>query len=328
MTLFIVIVVLLFGSVIFFALRPLWKTHRKLTAGLALISAVLMLGLYAQFGTTGAINFKPPTEQQSIDQALIALEKHVQEQPQDLEALMLLARSNMQLGQYSKAQENFAAANKLQPNNSNLMVDYAESLFRGTPPDQINAQAKTLIDQALVVEPTNQRALFFKGVLLMQAKQPEQAAIVWEHLLPQLDNNTAIALLPQINLARQQAGLPAIGLPESQAIELVIDLAPELKMQTPPGSTLFVVAKMLDGAGPPIAAKRIDITQFPITVSLSDADSIMPTAKLFSQQRFMLSARISASGTAQSSSQDWHSEALVVESNAKQPLQLIIRRNP
>lgn len=328
MSIFIAIAIILLAATLFFALLPIWKANRKLALSIFIFSSILIVALYVQFGKPSAINYTPPTEQQTIDQALVDLENHIKQQPDDLEALVLMARSNMQMGEYAKAQKNFAAANKLQPNNSNLMIDYAESLFRGTPPDQINAQAKSLIDQALVIEPTNQRALFFQGVLLMQAKQPEQAATVWEKLLPQLDESTANALLPQINLARQQVGKPAIGLPEQKQLSVVIELAPELKMQTPPGSTLFVAAKMLDGAGPPIAAKRIEISQFPITVSLSDADSIMPTAKLFSQPSFKLSARISASGTAQSSTQDWQSDALEVQSDSKQPIHLIIRRKP
>ena len=76
-------------------------------------------------------------------------------------------------------------------------------------------------------------------------------------------------------------GKPEIGLPEKKAIQVVIALSAELQSQALPGQTLFVFAKTLDSAGPPIAAKRIDVTQFPLTISLSDADSIMPTATLF-----------------------------------------------
>lgn len=328
MSVFITIASVLLGAILFFALWPIWQAKRKLAASLFIVSSILVVGLYVQLGNPSAINYTPPTEQQTIDQALADLETHIKQQPNDIEALVLLARSNMQLGQFAKAQKNFAAAIKIQPDNSNLMIDYAESLFRGTPPDQLNPDAKQWIEKALVLEPNNQRALFFQGILFMQAKQPEQAANVWEKLLPQLDESTATALLPQINLARQQVGKPEIGMPQKKAIQVVIELSPELQSQALPGQTLFVFAKTLDSAGPPIAAKRIDVTQFPLTISLSDADSIMPTATLFSQTEFLLSARLSASGSAQSSAQDWQSEAINVKSNTTQPIRLIINKKP
>ena len=324
MSVFIAIAVVLLCAILFFALKPIWQTKRKLAASLFIFSSILVAVLYVQLGSPNAINYTPPTEQQTIDQALVDLEAHIKQQPNDIEALVLLARSNMQLGQFAKAQQNFAAAIKIQPDNSNLMIDYAESLFRGTPPDQLNPDAKQWIEKALVLEPNNQRALFFQGILFMQAKQPEQAATVWEKLLPQLDESTATALLPQINLARQQVGKPEISMPVKKSIQVVIELSPELQSQALPGQTLSVFAKTLNGAGPPIAAKRIAITQFPITLALSDADSIMPTATLFSQTEFLLSARISASGNAQSSPQDWQSDTIKVQSNTTKPIRLII----
>jgi cytochrome c-type biogenesis protein CcmH len=325
---FIVIAIVLLCTLLFYALFPIWKTYRKLAASLFIVSSLLVAVLYHQLGNSNAINYTPPTEQQTIDQALIDLENHIKQQPNDIEALVLLARSNMQMGEYAKAQENFAAAIKIQPDNSNLLVDYAESFFRATPPDQASPDAKQWIEKALLLEPNNQRALFFQGVLFMQAQQPAQAAAVWEKLLPQVDDSTANALLPQINLARAQAGLADIALPEKKAIQITIELSPELQSQALPGQTLFVFAKTLDGTGPPIAAKRIEITSFPITISLSDSDSIMPTATLFSQAEFILSARISASGNAQSTEQDWQSSTIKVQSNTKQAVRLMIDNKP
>lgn len=328
MSVFIVIAIILLSALLFFGLYPIWQANRKLAISLMFGSSILVVSLYVLLGKPNAIDYVPPTEQQTIDQALVELEEHIKQQPNDIEALVLLARSNMQMGEYVKAQKNFAAAIKIQADNSNLLVDYAESFFRATPPDQVSPDAKLWIEKALALEPNNQRALFFQGVLLMQAKQPAQAAQVWEKLLPQLDEATAKALLPQINLARAQVGLAEITLPEQKSIQVVVDLSPELQAQALPGQTLFVFAKTLDGAGPPIAAKRIEITSFPITVSLSDADSIMPTATLFSQAEFNLSARISASGNAQSSTQDWQSAVVKVQSNDTQDIRLIIDNKP
>lgn len=314
--------------VLFFALRPLWQAERALALSLAAICVLALAGLYYQFGRPEAIGYVAPSQEQEISNALNELEALVKEQPQNSEARILLAQSMMQLGRFEDAQKYFAQAQKLQPENANLMVDYAESLFRATNPDQLNPQAKHWIDEALKLEPANQRALFFKGVLLIQAKQPAQAAAVWESLLPSLDESTAQALLPQINQARAQAGLPEIAAAPVKTLQLIIDLDPSLKAQAAPGTVLFVSAKDPSNAGPPLAAKRIEISQFPLRVSLSASDSIMPTAKLFSQKEFLVSARISASGSVQASSEDWSSEPVLVQSDKLDVVTLLLQRQP
>ncbi len=328
MTAFIAIAVAFVCAVLFFALRPLWQTSRAFALGLSGLCVVVLAGMYYHFGTPQAINYQAPSQEQEVSTALAELEALVKQQPQNSEARLLLAQSLMQLGRFESAQIYFAQAQKLQPSNANLMVDYAESLFRATKPDQLNPQASVWIDNALRIDPSNQRALFFKGILLLQAKQPAQAAAVWEQLLPNLDESTAQALLPQINQARQQAGLPELALAPVKSLQVLIDLEPSLKAQTPPGSILFVTAKDPSQAGPPLAAKRIELSQFPMRVSLSASDSIMPTAKLFSQKTFLVSARIAASGSVQASSEDWLSEPVLVQSDKLEAITLLLHRQP
>jgi cytochrome c-type biogenesis protein CcmH len=325
---FIVLAIVLVCLMVFFALRPLWCDARLFAAGIALLGVLLVGGLYYQFGRIDAIGYQPPSQEQEVANALSELEQLARQQPDNIEARVLLAKSMMQLGRFDAAQRYYSEALKLQPDNANLMVDYAESLFRAGKPDQPNAEAPQWIDKALVIDPQNQRALFFKGILLMQANQPAQAAAVWEQLLPQLDDSTAQALLPQINQARRQASLPELAVAPVKSLQLVIDIDPALKAQTPPGGVLFVSAKDPSRPGPPIAAKRIAVSGFPLTVTLSAADSIMPTAKLFSQAQFSVSARISASGSVTAGKDDWLSAPVLVQSDKLEPVTLILHRQP
>jgi cytochrome c-type biogenesis protein CcmH len=325
---FIVLAIVLVCLTLVFALRPLWRDARPLAAGTALFGVLLVGGLYHQFGRIDAIGYQPPSQEDEISSALSALEQLASQQPDNIEARVLLAKSMMQLGRFDTAQKYYSEALGLQPDNANLMVDYAESLFRAGKPDQPNAEAGQWIDKALVIDPLNQRALFFKGILLMQTNAPGEAAAVWERLLPQLDDSTAQALVPQINQARQQAGLPELALAPVKSLQVVIDIDPAIKAQAAPGSVLFVSAKDPSRPGPPIAAKRIAVSAFPMTVSLSAADSIMPTAKLFGQAQFSVSARISASGSVAAGKDDWLSEPVLVQSDKLEPVTLILHRQP
>jgi cytochrome c-type biogenesis protein CcmH len=329
MIVFILTSVLLVVVMLALALKPLWRAQRGLAGTLLLTGSLAAGALYWQFGRPEAIDYSAPqAAEQTVEQALAELAAVVSEQPENLEARVLLARSYLQTGQYPAAQTHFAEALKQAPDNAGLMVDYAESIFRAGKPDVPDARAREWIDKALVIEPDNQRARFFSGILLLQAGNPAEAAATWESLLPRVDAATAQALLPQINRARAEAGLSAMAMPVSRAISITIALDPALADQTPPGSVLFVFAKSTDGSGPPLAAKRIPLTAFPIQLQLSDADSIMPTATLFSQPAFVLQARISASGTAEASAGDWQSTPVTLQSDKLNPVTLILRRNP
>jgi cytochrome c-type biogenesis protein CcmH len=60
------------------------------------------------------------------------------------------------------------------------------------------------------------------------------------------------------------------------AVKITIDLAAAAKAHISTGATLFVFARA-DGvtSGPPIAAKRLPASEFPMTVELTSADSMM-----------------------------------------------------
>lgn len=328
MSVFIIVSALLALVLLAWALRPLWSQHRTLALALMVLSMGLTAGLYLQLGKPEAIGYVAPAPETDIDNALTELQGIVMAQPENLEARVLLARSFLQLGRYPEAQVHLAEALKQEPGNAGLMVDYAESLFRAGKPDQPNPLAKQWIDKAVAIEPGNQRAVFFKGILLLQEGKPGDAAKIWESLLPQLDASTAQALLPQINQARAQTGQPPIQAPAMMSVAVTVDIDPVLRGNIPESAVLFVFAKSVDGAGPPVAAKRISAPAFPLQVSLSDTDSVMPTAKLSSQPRFIVSAKLSADGTANATAGDWQTEAVTVQSDKLAPVTLTLRPNP
>jgi hypothetical protein len=105
-----------------------------------------------------------------------------------------------------------------------------------------------------------------------------------------------------ITLARAQAQAPAPAAappgrrPERGAfISGTIDLAPGAR--TPPGGVLFVIGRAGSGeTGPPLAAKRIDATRFPVPYTLSAGDAMSPDA-VFSGP-VSVTARLDADGNA------------------------------
>ena len=121
MTLFILMSLLLVVVLLALALKPLWTQQRRLAGILLLGSALTIGGLYWLLGRPEAIGYKAPqAAEQTIEQALAELETVVREQPMNLEARVLLARSYLQTGKPEAAQPYFAEALKLAPDNGEL----------------------------------------------------------------------------------------------------------------------------------------------------------------------------------------------------------------
>jgi tetratricopeptide (TPR) repeat protein len=62
---------------------------------------------------------------------------------------------------------------------------------------------------------------------------------------------------------------------DGRGVSGVIDIDPSLKGKVPPGTTIFVFVREADfGAGPPIAAKRLTVDQFPLPFEITGADAM------------------------------------------------------
>ena len=105
-----------------------------------------------------------------------------------------------------------------------------------------------------------------------------------------------------------------------------VSLDPALAMRYPDGASVFVIARRPGGPPMPVAVEKLQPTGFPLTVTLTDADSLMPTARLSDLPQVELLARVSASGDATPQAGDFESAPVVVENGAEVSAALMIDR--
>ncbi len=337
MGLFAAIAALLTLVVLGVVLWPLWRPSRGLFIGAVLALGVGAMALYRMLGTPEAIDAAPqlagaPTD---LNQAVKQLEEALARNPNEIDGWRLLGRSYLSLERYTDARAAFDRALKLAPSDPDVMVEAAQARLYADPRKQLDAQGVALLQGALQVQPEHQRARWFLGVAQRQQGKPAEAARTWEPLLAQVQGNTAATLRTQINEARREAGLPPLAEPAPAAAPAVaadallrvrIDIAPELKARLTGQETLFVFARQADGPPMPVAAKRLPVDAFPITVGLSDADSPMPTLKLSQVPKVQLAARVSRAGDVMAQSGDLEAAAIPADLNAKQEYTLRIER--
>ncbi|GAB2492985.1 tetratricopeptide repeat protein [Arenimonas alkanexedens] len=315
MTSFLIGAALLVALALVFVLPPLWRTARGSALVLLLAFPVLTGGLYWRLGEPAAldpINVETPT---TLEGAIAQLERRLADEPGNVEGWVLLGRSRMSQQRWGDARDAFAKAYAILPTEPDLMVEYADAQMRAAPDGRFPDSATALLEQVVASVPTHQRGLFFLGAQRLQSGQPAEAAEIWGRLLPLLDPQTALALRPQFEQARAMAGMPPLEdapIAAGPTITVSLALAPDLVGRVGQGDILYVFARTADGAGLPVAVKRLPAGEFPITLTLSDADGLMPAQKLSMQTQVLVVARISKSGDAAAAPGDLEASAVSV----------------
>ena len=306
-----------------FVLPTLWTTARRSAITMLLAFPLGAAGLYALFGTPDALDPAQREAPETIEAAIFQLEQRLQREPDNLEAWVLLGRTRKNQGReadnlgdlptatrhYMEAVQAIRRARDLAPEEIDLQVEMAEALLLADVDRRFGPEATGLLDLALARVPNHERALWLRGVAAVQAGDAATAVARWETLLPMIQDASADDLRAQIASARASAGMPPMapelaGTPSADlapgtagTITIQIDADPAMIAALPPQAVLFVTAYNADAAGPPVAVKRLQGVTLPLTVTLSDADHVMPTAKLSATARVRVSARFARSGT-------------------------------
>lgn len=319
MSLFVLGSIVLVAMALAFVVAPLWRVARGVAVAAAVATVLVGGGFYAMVGSPTAL--QPPGAVQapaSLDEEIDALATHLQANPDELEGWMLLGRSRKSQERFDDALAAFEQAWRLAPDDADVLVEYAEAQVLASPSRRVEGEPLAMIEAALERNPTQQRALLLLGIHHQQEGRPAEAAQTWERLLALLQPEAATGLLARINDARAEAGLsplsdePAPLVHEGTRVTVRIEMNPLLRDRPIGGATLFVIARQVDGPNMPVAVHRQPITGFPVEVTLSDANAMLPSLKLSDLGAVRLDARISLSGDAAPVAGDLEAESLVI----------------
>lgn len=337
MGLFVAIAVLLALAVFGAVLRPLWRESRALVAGGFVALGLATFALYRLMGTPAAVDqVTTDAIPASLGEAITQLQAELEHNPNQPQGWMLLGKSLAAEGRLVESSDAFAHAVKLLPDDPNLLVEAAQARLYASSQRKLDAQAIAWVRHALSVQPGHQRATWLLGVAQRQDGQPAQAAKTWEPLLAQVDTSTAATLRQQIDAARADAGLPP--LPAAikpvgeasggNALTVKVALDPDFaaRVRLRGETTVFVIARLPGGPPMPVAVEKHSLQELPLTLTLDDGDSPMPTQKLSALKEVELVARLSASGEPMRQDGDLESKPVRVTLPAAAPVELILGR--
>ncbi|MCW0376595.1 tetratricopeptide repeat protein [Xanthomonas sacchari] len=319
----------------------LWPLRGGGRNGAVLAVAILSLGvataaLYALVGTPRALQAQNREAPRTLEDGVKQLQAALAKDPNRADGWALLGRSQMSLGHNAEAAAAFARAVRLAPEQAPLLIEAAEARAMANPQRQFDDQALAWLQHALQLAPGSERGAWFLGIAQRQRGQDAAAAATWEALLPRVDAATAAALRPQIDAARSAAGLPALPAagataqpdkaPATAGLTVAVSLDPAFaaRVRLRGDASVFVIARVPGGPPMPVAVQKHPLQALPLRVTLSDADSPMPTQKLSQLKQVQVIARLSASGNAMRQDGDLESAPVTVTLPATAPVELVI----
>ena len=317
---------------------PLRRQTPRLFAAIVLLMPVLAIALYQAVGTPAALEPAPARSAgatPTMEQAIAELEAVLARDPQQPEGWRLLGRAHAARGDRAKARDAFMKAVELIPDDPDLLIETAQARAQAAPDNLFDDTALAQLRKAVALDPGNQRAQWFIGVVQRQRGEDAAAVATWEALLPDLDAATAAALRTQIDEARAAAGMPPLpaqaspqdtGADAPAGVRVRVSLDPGFasRARLRGDATVFIIARAIGGPPMPVAVERHALQDLPLELVLDDADSLMPTARLSSMQGVELAARISATGSADRADGDIESAPVRVELPATAPVELVI----
>ncbi|QOW25571.1 tetratricopeptide repeat protein [Lysobacter sp. H23M47] len=329
MTVFVIAGLAMALGVMLWVLRPLWRSRPLPGIALAVLLVTSAGLIYSVVGTPRALDPLQRTAPETLADAVGQLESELARDPNQVEGWRLLARAHLAQGDIAESMQAYDRALKLAPDNPDLLAEAAEVRARSHADRSFDAISVSMLERALAQQPDHQRARWFLGIAQRQAGDAAAAVATWEPLLSQVDPATAASLRTQIDAARLDAGmepLPEAAPVAASAVNITVSVSldPRLAMQYPQGASVFVIARQTNGSPVPVSVKKLQAGAFPLTVTLTDNDSLMPTMKLSELEQVRLSARISASGEASARPGDFESAPVEVEAGPEVAAALLI----
>ncbi|MHA6637671.1 c-type cytochrome biogenesis protein CcmI [Stutzerimonas frequens] len=298
----------------------------------ALLVPLMGYGLYLHWGASDKVQLARQFSEQprTVEEMTARLEQAVKAQPDSAEAWYFLGRTYMNQERPADAAKAFAQVVELAGRQPELLGQWAQALYFARD-RQWTPDLQALTDEALRGDPQEVTSLGLLGIAAFEEARYADAVRFWEQLVAALPENdpSREAIRGGINRAREQLGEPAetASQPEVAGITLQVEvqLDPEVAQAVSPQDSVFVFARAVAGPPAPLAAKRLTVADLPASISLSDADAMIPSLKISSVDQVVLMARISSTGDATKGEWMGRSEALDTK-GGERTVRLVIDR--
>jgi cytochrome c-type biogenesis protein CcmH len=242
-------------------------------------------------------------------QLIVEFESRLQQKPDDVQYWFLLARAQMEVGNFAEAVKAYQRVLELDSKSAMIMAELAQALFLRDG-NKTTSETVDLAKEALVLDPKNTMALGLLGIDAFGKKDYRAAIRHWQKSVDLLnpDSQGRRALVAGIEKAKQsyinEGGKAEDLIARSvYAIKLSVSLGDKVKAS--PEQTVFVYARAWQGSPMPLAIARIKVSDLPVSIQLDESMAMSPSASLATATDIEVVARVSPSGSAKAEVGDW-----------------------
>ncbi|MGH8172314.1 MAG: c-type cytochrome biogenesis protein CcmI, partial [Rhodanobacteraceae bacterium] len=177
----------------------------------ALLLPASALLMYRLVGTPQALDpanlaGAPPTEQAAaMESAIAGLAAKLKQEPDDAQGWALLARAYQATDRQDLALDAFKQAHEHSKGDADITVEYAQALALAAPDHRIRGEPRKMLEEALKVDPKNQRGLWLLGISDYQDEKYDSAIATWKTLQPLLAPDSEVARSVRDEIAEAEA---------------------------------------------------------------------------------------------------------------------------
>ena len=284
-------------------------TAAAIALGIALPACAL--SVYLLVGNPGGIESGAAQPEAMIER----LSAQLRENPDDATGWKMLGRSYAALGRFEEAVNALASAALRDPNDAQLLVDFADALATARG-QGLAGEPEKLILRALELSPTNLKALALAGTAAFDRRDFAAAAGFWQRMLPLVPPESEDARIIKANVEEIHK-LLAGGGGNNRRLTGKVDIAKNLKNQVKPDDTVFVFARAENGPPLPLAVMKVRASDLPLQFSLDDSMAMAPGMTLSAFPRVVVTARVSRSGAAAAGPGDMQGSSAAIASDAQ-----------
>ena len=269
------------------------------------------------------------------------LYEKLQSAPDNIEGWDLLARSAMNVQNYSLASEAYLQIIRIyeaQGQNAAPIYGLLAQAKYYQAQGELNSEVDAVIQKAFTLDKNELNSLGLLAIDAFANKRLAEAKDIWQRILsiyPEHPARTSIeAGIQRVNselgLVDESLSDSNVANASSVSVVVTVSLDDSLKAKVKPSDIVFILAKQVDGSvtnpNIPLAVSKHRVDELPITITLDDSKSMAPIAKLSMAKTVMVAARISKSGTPMAQAGDFEAVSSDIIPEDNEQVVLVIQR--
>ncbi|GAW97947.1 MULTISPECIES: c-type cytochrome biogenesis protein CcmI [Colwellia] len=332
---------------------PLWPL------GLSVFILIFSVALYDKQGSYKLLTELPAghvqqqvmsqdnMQQQRENQAMAHIEKllqHIEDKPQDSETWYNLGQTYVAVGSFDEAIAAFTQVINIEGEHADLLGAIAQALYYKND-QKINGQVQEYIDKALALDVNDPSTNILLGMHNFIGENYQQAITYWQRVIDANNQGVNIAALQEavaesksrLGISTSNSATNAVSntaFNSSQSahdssgpqLKVSVSLSDDLAKQLAQGEdrVVFIYAIPTNGQRMPLAAVKMKASDLPTVIVLNNSQAMSSEHTIGSVDKVHVYAIVSMQGGVGIKSGDFKAEALGVEVNRTETLELIV----